>query len=448
MPITNLVECAVNLAEKVTGVDIDRDGDIGMSKEQLDDAKKKTNLNVDVVGATATLPDISATTPKVSLFEFKSAGQERTSNESGASTTLPVFDAATPKVSILAIGKNTLASANELLEEAEQQAANFQPQATEKAKFMLQNYAAGPGSTGNTTTDLTTGIAAWKLLDDGSKAPETDPYPTWYQPTGEGKWLGSATFGEANKVFGYTLSFEVTAPEVASFSLAFAVDNLVESATLNGKDLTVAGRLNAGFGNLSLLELDPGSALFKLGTNVLVVNVLNAAGLNNERGGPYGFYAEGAAKTGPTADLTKCTLANTTGARLEFFENGSTGFLSHYKPPKILEPGAVASFLVDKDSFALQYNIQVFQGPIGGWTRVEDSKTVTLGLKPTPLNPTTKRSAEIESDVQVIGDGTDGRGPPAGKPPAKYPTKFVFAVEDGDLVQIVATQEITQIPRG
>ena len=180
-----------------------------MSKEQLDDAKKKTNLNVDVVGATATLPDISATTPKVSLFEFKSAGQERTSNESGASTTLPVFDAATPKVSILAIGKNTLASANELLEEAEQQAANFQPQATEKAKFMLQNYAAGPGSTGNTTTDLTTGIAAWKLLDDGSKAPETDPYPTWYQPTGEGKWLGSATFGEANKVFGYTLSFEV-----------------------------------------------------------------------------------------------------------------------------------------------------------------------------------------------------------------------------------------------
>ena len=29
MPISNLVECAVNLAEKVTGVDIDRDGDVG-----------------------------------------------------------------------------------------------------------------------------------------------------------------------------------------------------------------------------------------------------------------------------------------------------------------------------------------------------------------------------------------------------------------------------------
>ena len=30
MPISNLVECAVNLAENVTGVDIDRDGDIGV----------------------------------------------------------------------------------------------------------------------------------------------------------------------------------------------------------------------------------------------------------------------------------------------------------------------------------------------------------------------------------------------------------------------------------
>ena len=113
MPISNLVECAVNLAEKVTGADIDRDGDVG----------------------------------------------QRTSNESGAVTsstvrsfvaveeTLPVFDAATPKVSILAIGKNTLDSANELLVEAGKQAAEFQPQATLKADFMLKNYAAGPGST-------------------------------------------------------------------------------------------------------------------------------------------------------------------------------------------------------------------------------------------------------------------------------------------------------------
>ena len=46
-----------------------------MSKEQLDDAKKKTNRNVNLVGA-VTLPDISATTPKVSLFEFQSMGQE------------------------------------------------------------------------------------------------------------------------------------------------------------------------------------------------------------------------------------------------------------------------------------------------------------------------------------------------------------------------------------
>ena len=86
MPISNLVESAVNLAEKVTGRDIDGDGDVGVAvrrplaaphillpllpsglnavpslsppsrglqgnvsaKEQLDDAKEKTNLNAKV----------------------------------------------------------------------------------------------------------------------------------------------------------------------------------------------------------------------------------------------------------------------------------------------------------------------------------------------------------------------------------------------------------------
>jgi len=138
----------------------------------------------------------------------------------------------------------------------------------------------------------------------------------------------------------------------------------------------------------------------------------------------------------------KCTLANATGARLELFSSGTGGLLSDdYKPPLILEPGAVASFLVDKDSFALQYNIQVFQGPgapapVGGWVRGEDSKAVILGLI-----PTTNQSAEIEADVQVIGSNPG--------PPAMYPTKFYFEViENGDLVQIFAKQLITQTPRG
>ena len=51
---------------------------------------------------------------------------------------LPVFDPATPKVSILAIGMQTLASANELVAEAGQQAAKFQVQATDKTDFMLE----------------------------------------------------------------------------------------------------------------------------------------------------------------------------------------------------------------------------------------------------------------------------------------------------------------------
>eukprot|EP00964_Phaeocystis_antarctica_P048433 scaffold28038_cov56-Phaeocystis_antarctica.AAC.1 len=58
-------------------------------------------------------------------------------------------------------------------------------------------------------TDLTTGIADWKLLDDGSSAPTTTPNDRWYQPTGQGKWLGDGQGkGGVNTSYGYTLSFE------------------------------------------------------------------------------------------------------------------------------------------------------------------------------------------------------------------------------------------------
>eukprot|EP00964_Phaeocystis_antarctica_P149999 scaffold117306_cov68-Phaeocystis_antarctica.AAC.1 len=141
----------------------------------------------------------------------------------------------------------------------------------------------------------------------------------------------------------------------------------------------------------------------------------------------------------------KCTLANATGARLEFSKAGSTVALPDklnlvgYEPPKTLEPGAVASFLVDKASFALQYNIQVFQGPSRGWMH-PGGKSVTL--------TTTDRSAEIEADVQVVGD--------KGGPPAMYPTKFSFDLNlvqtskatEFDVFQIMVKQQIDQTPRG
>ena len=71
----------------------------------------------------------------------------------------------------------------------------------------------GPGSPPPPClTDLTTGIADWKLLDDGSSAPTTTPPAAWYEPTGQGKWLGYGDTGEVNKSYGYTLSFEVNPP--------------------------------------------------------------------------------------------------------------------------------------------------------------------------------------------------------------------------------------------
>ena len=93
----------------------------------------------------------------------------------------------------------------------------------------------------------------------------------------------------------YCCCFQVTAPQVASLNLAFAVDNIIQSATLNGEPLTVAPNPTQ-FSSWTVLEgkMDAGSALFELGTNVLVVKVLNTYYFATN---PYGFYAEGTAIT-------------------------------------------------------------------------------------------------------------------------------------------------------
>ena len=132
--------------------------------------------------------------------------------------------------------------------------------------------------------------------------------------------------------------------------------------------------------------------------------------------------------------MKKCTLANATGVRLVFIEEGSSPFpVSKYKPPPILEPGAIASFLVDKKSFSLNYNIQVFQGPFLGWMAV-DTDPVTVAESTSGV--------KIKSDVQVA-DTKDYT-----KPPTKYPTTIFFdayPVSD-DLVQIHVKQVIDQTP--
>jgi len=126
MPIISLVECAVNLAENVTGVDIDRDGDIGMSKKQLDDANEEA-------------------TPRSTMAQLDAPK-------------FPVFDPATPKVSTLSIGMGVLESAIELVNEAKQQTAKFQPQASAKANFMRVNYDTMPDTVTGVTLANATGV--------------------------------------------------------------------------------------------------------------------------------------------------------------------------------------------------------------------------------------------------------------------------------------------------
>ena len=135
--------------------------------------------------------------------------------------------------------------------------------------------------------------------------------------------------------------------------------------------------------------------------------------------------------------VTGVTLANATGVRLEFFKAGSTGLLKedYYTPPPILEPGEVASFLVDNSvEFKLNYNIQTFQGPVAfgglraGWVAGDPDKTVTVmgqdGF-----------STTIDATLQV------DRG-------KAYPTQFIFDISRKRVGgrtqwQISVTQSIT-----
>ena len=122
--------------------------------------------------------------------------------------------------------------------------------------------------------------------------------------------------------------------------------------------------------------------------------------------------------------MKKCTLANATGVRLAF--KGGEAPLLQYKPPEFLEPGAIASFLVNK-SFALNYIIQAFQGPYRGWMAVDTDHEVILTDSTSTVG--------FKSNVQV--------GPEA----TRYDTTISFVVlSNSDQVQIQVNQVIDQNP--
>jgi len=139
---------------------------------------------------------------------------------------------------------------------------------------------------------------------------------------------------------------------------------------------------------------------------------------------------------------TRCTLANATGVRLEFVEAGSTGLLSSYKPPPMLEPGEVASFLVDNSKpFQLNYNIQVFQGPSRGWVAGEALEPPTKAV----MLSTSTAPSVIESVVQVM----DPMGPE--RRPMAYPTKFTFVISPSNVPgtwKVNVEQSITTYVKG
>ena len=93
----------------------------------------------------------------------------------------------------------------------------------------------------NYTVNLTTGFADWKMNHD--TAPKTAPHNAWHKPT-DGSLLGNSSTWPAGDTT-FTLTFDVNAPDVARFTLTYAVDNTLTSATLNGTPLV--GPPGSGF---------------------------------------------------------------------------------------------------------------------------------------------------------------------------------------------------------
>lgn len=141
--------------------------------------------------------------------------------------------------------------------------------------------------------DLTTGLAPWRQPHDHGRfqrgsAPMTIPHGLWYSPR-SGSWLGdSRNWPPEDTTF--ELSFDVEMPDLASFTLRYAVDHGLKSAHLNGKSLDVSGTGSYHqCGGDMVIRARQGEGLFVQGSNTLQVTVSNGGTRHN----PMGLYATG-----------------------------------------------------------------------------------------------------------------------------------------------------------
>ena len=161
----------------------------------------------------------------------------------------------------------------------------------------------------NYTVNLSTGFADWKM--DRATAPKTAPHNAWYKPT-EGSWLGNSSVWPAGDTT-FTLTFDVNAPDVARFTLAYAVDNRLTSATLNGTPLVgVPGSGHDTFkfahGYARQILAPAGEGLFVQGENKLSVTV------HNSTMGPMGIYMWGSLIDEGRINMSTACASNYLGA--------------------------------------------------------------------------------------------------------------------------------------
>ena len=118
----------------------------------------------------------------------------------------------------------------------------------------------------------------------------------------------------------------------------------------------------------------------------------------------------------PAVRFTPCVVLNATGVRLSL--KAYTGQMA-YPPPSLIEPGECASFLVPEEVGTITYEVQVFEGPFGGWKAPD-----TAGVPPKDVS-----IQPFELKYAAAGSSTM---PPGGRALTSTASAFVQDMKNPD----------------
>ena len=101
-----------------------------------------------------------------------------------------------------------------------------------------------------------------------------------------------------------------------------------------------------------------------MGQELITASVKQTENFSSIAAAKVGFMKMNQERADPAIKFTPCVVLNATGVRLSL--KPFTG-QTDYPAPSLIEPGECASFLAPEEVGTITYEVQVFEGPFGGW---------------------------------------------------------------------------------